>query len=160
MTASKVLSALVENKPGTLFRVVHLVRLMRLNIEGLTLGVTNSGADCRITMTLSGDDAAVEHVAKQLMKVIDILEAHTYAPEEVTARELALVKINTDKISVAQIQKNSACRIVDSSHHSVVAEVVGSAKEIDQFVERLGRSNVLDIARTGVAALPKERAPI
>ena len=39
------------------------------------------------------------------MKVIDVLEAHTYSPEEVTARELALVKINTDKISVADIQK-------------------------------------------------------
>ncbi len=71
--SSKVLSALVENKPGTLFRVVHLVRLMRLNIEGLTLGVSSGGKECRMTMTLSGDDAAVEHVAKQLMKVIDIL---------------------------------------------------------------------------------------
>jgi acetolactate synthase I/III small subunit len=131
---------------------------MRLNIEGLTLGVTNGGADCRMTMTLSGDDAAVEHVARQLMKVIDILEAHTYGPEEVTARELALVKISTDKISVSDIQKNSGCRIVDSSQHSVVAEVVGSAKDIDEFVERMGKTNVLDIARTGVAALPKERA--
>jgi len=153
-----VLSALVENKPGTLFRVVHLVRLMRLNIEGLTLGVTNGGKECRMTMTLSGDDASVEHVAKQLMKVIDILEARTYGPEEVTARELALVKINTDKISVAEIQRNSGCRIVDSSQHSVVAEVVGSVKQIDEFVERLGETNVLDIARTGAAALPKESA--
>jgi acetolactate synthase-1/3 small subunit len=154
--ASKVLSTLVENKPGTLFRVIHLVRLMRLNIEGLTLGVTNGGADCRMTMTLSGNDASVEHVAKQLMKVIDILEAHTYSPEEVTARELALVKISTDGISVVEIQQKTGCRIVDSSSHSVVAEVVGSATQIDQFVERLG-DNVLDIARTGVAALPKER---
>ena len=156
MTSSRVLSTLVENKPGTLFRVIHLVRLMRLNIEGLTLGVTNNGADCRMTMTLSGDDAAVEHVAKQLMKVIDILEARTYGPEEVTARELALVKINTDKISVSEVQRNTGCRIVDSSQHSVVAEVIGSAKQIDEFVQRLG-DNVLDIARTGVAALPKER---
>ena len=157
MRASKILSVLVENKPGTLFRVTHLVRLMRLNIEGLTLGVTNNGDDCRMTMTLSGDDVAVEHVAKQLMKVIDILEAHTYAPEEVTARELALVKISTGKISAAEIQKKTSCRIVDSSQHSVVAEVVGSAEEIDKFVQWIGSSNVLDIARTGVAALPKER---
>jgi len=156
--ASKVLSALVENKPGTLFRVVHLVRLMRLNIDGLTLGVSHGGEECRMTLTLSGDDVAVEHVAKQLMKVIDVLEARTYGPEEVTARELALVKINTDKISVAEIQRNSGCRIIDSSQHSVVAEIVGSTRQIDQFLDRLGKSNVLDIARTGVAALPKESA--
>lgn len=156
MRSSKVLSALVENKPGALFRVIHLVRLMRLNIEGLTLGVTNGGDDCRLTVTLNGDDATVEHVARQLMKVIDVLEAHTYGPEEVNSRELALIKINTDKISIAEIQRNNACRIVDSSQHSVVVEVVGSAQQIDEFVAGLGSSRVLDIARTGVAALPKE----
>jgi acetolactate synthase I/III small subunit len=154
LKASKVLSTLVENKPGTLFRVIHLVRLMRLNIEGLTLGVTNNGDDCRMTMTLNGDDATVEHVARQLMKVIDVLEARTYSPEEVTARELALVSVSTEGISLEGIQKSTGCRIVDSSPHSAVVEVVGDAKEIDKFVEHLG-SNVLDIARTGVAALPK-----
>lgn len=128
---------------------------MRLNIEGMTLGVTNGGEDCRITITLEGDDATVEHVARQLMKVVDVLEAHTYSPEQVTARELALVKIDTDKMSLADIQKLKSCRIVDSSPHSAVVEVVGSARQIDDFVTGLN-SSVLDIARTGVAALPKE----
>ena len=155
MRASKILSTLVENKPGTLFRVVHLVRLMRLNIDGMTVGVTNGGDDVRMTMTLEGDDASVEHVARQLMKVIDVLEAHTYSPDEVTARELALVRINTDKISLADIQKMQSCRIVDSSARSAVVEIVGSARQIDEFVSGLDAS-VLDIARTGVAALPKE----
>jgi len=122
------------------------------------LGVTNGGDDCRITITLDGDEAAVEHVARQLVKVIDVLEAHTYSPEQVTARELALVKVNTDKVSLTDIQKMNSCRIVDSSLHSVVVEVVGSALEIDQFVADL-KTSVLDIARTGVAALPKEEGP-
>ena len=156
MRAAKVLSVLVENKPGALFRVVHIVRLMRLNIEGLTLGVTNGGEDCRLTITVSGDEAAVEHVARQLMKVIDVLEAHTYGPDEIDSRELALVKINTDTVSLSEIQKKNSARIVDSSQHSAVVEVVGSAQQIDDFVAGLGSSNVLDIARTGVAALPKE----
>jgi acetolactate synthase I/III small subunit len=155
LRASKVLSALVENKPGALFRVVHLVRLMRLNIDGMTAGATNGGEDVRITLTLEGDDAAVEHVARQLMKVIDVLEAHTYSPEQVTARELALVRINTDKMSIADIQKMQSCRIVDSSTRSAVVEIVGSASQIDDFVSGL-KTSVLDIARTGVAALPKE----
>lgn len=155
MRSSKILSTLVENKPGTLFRVVHLVRLMRLNIDGMTVGVTNEGDDVRMTLRLEGDDAAVEHVARQLTKIIDVLEARTYAPEEVTARELALVRINTDKMSLADIQKLQSCHIIDSSARSAVVEMVGSAKEIDDFVSSL-QTSVLDIARTGVAALPKE----
>jgi acetolactate synthase I/III small subunit len=145
----------VENKPGTLFRVVHLVRLMHLNIDGMSVGVTNGGEDVRMTITLEGDDSDVEHVAKQLMKVIDVLEARTYGLQEVTARELALIRIDTHKTSLADLQKIPSCRIVDSSSRSAVVEMVGSALEIDEFIMSLGAS-VLDIARTGVTALPKE----
>ncbi len=108
-----------------------------------------------MTMTLEGDDAAVEHVARMLMKVIDVLEAHTYGPEEVTARELALVRVDTNKISLADIQKMQACRIIDSSARSAIVEIVGSASQIDEIISGL-KTSVLDIARTGVAALPRE----
>jgi len=145
----------VENKPGTLFRVVHMVRLMRLNIDGMSVGVTNGGEDVRMTMTLEGDDSDVEHVARQLIKVIDVLEARTYSLQEVTARELALVRVDTQKVSLADLQKMQSCRIVDSSARSAVVEMVGSAVEIDEFISGLG-AGVLDIARTGVTALPRE----
>ncbi len=157
MRASKILSTLVENKPGTLYKVVHLVRLMRLNIEGLTLGVTNGGNTCRMTFTIDGDDATVDHVAKQLRKVIDVLDAQTYSPGEVTTKELALVKVAASEQSRSVIRSSDVYKVVDSSPSSLVVQVVGSATEIDNFVNRLG-SEVLDIARTGVAALPREAA--
>ncbi len=157
MRASKILSTLVENKPGTLYKVVHLVRLMRLNIEGLTLGVTNGGNTCRMTFTIDGDDATVDHVAKQLRKVIDVLDAQTYSPDEVTTKELALVKVAASDQSRSVIRSSDAYKVVDSSPSSLVVQVVGSAAEIDNFVNQLG-SEVLDIARTGVAALPREAA--
>jgi acetolactate synthase-1/3 small subunit len=128
---------------------------MRLNIEGLTLGVTNGGDTCRLTLTLNGDDATVEHVSKQLMKVIDVLEAQTYSLNQVTSKELALIRVSSfeaSKIDCGRLE----CRIVDSSPHSAVLEVVGTTDEIDQFVKQLG-DLVLDIARTGTAALPKEK---
>ena len=157
MRASKILTTLVENKPGTLYKVVHLVRLMRLNIEGLTLGVTNGGNTCRMTFTIDGDDATVDHVAKQLRKVIDVLEAQTYTPAEVNTRELALVKVAATSQSKSIIDASDGCRVVDSSTKSLVVQIVGSASEIDSFVRTLG-PDVLDIARTGVAALPRESA--
>ena len=159
MRASKILTTLVENKPGTLYKVVHLVRLMRLNIEGLTLGVTNGGNTCRMTFTIDGDDATVDHVAKQLRKVIDVLEAQTYAPEQVTTKELALVKVKATDQSKSVIGRSDRSKVVDASPDSLVVQVVGSAAEIDDLVHELG-TQVLDIARTGVAALPREeRAP-
>jgi len=128
---------------------------MRLNIDGMSVGVTNGGEDVRMTLTLEGDDSDVEHVARQLVKVIDVLEARTYSPQEVTARELALIRVDTHKTSLAELQKLPSCRIVDSSPRSAVVEMVGNADEIDAFIKNLG-SGVLDIARTGITALPRE----
>jgi acetolactate synthase-1/3 small subunit len=156
LRTTKILSTLVENKPGTLFKVVHLIRLMRINIEGLALGVTNRGDTCRMIFTVDGDDATLEHIAKQLRKVIDVLEANTYSPEEVTSRELALVKIQASDRSRSVMSKFHGHKVIDSSGREIIVQVVASPAEIDDFVQRLG-SDVLDIARTGVTALPREK---
>ncbi len=155
MTALKILSVLVENKPGTLFRVTHLIRLMRLNIEGLTCGVTNGGDRSRITMTVNGDDATLDFLAKQLSKVIDVYEAQTYTPEEVTARELALVKLNLSSVSHLDDKRLQGARIVETSDRSITVEVIGTPGEIDRFIRRFDSSHILELARTGTTAVPK-----
>lgn len=155
MTALKILSVLVENKPGTLFRVTHTIRLMRLNIEGLTCGVTNGGDRSRITMTVNGDDATLDFLAKQLSKVIDVYEAQTYSPEEVTARELALVKLNLSSVSHLDDKRLQGARIVETSDRSITVEVIGTPSEIDRFIHRFDTSQILELARTGTTAVPK-----
>ncbi len=155
MTALKILSVLVENKPGTLFRVTHMIRLMRLNIEGLTCGVTNGGDRSRITMTVNGDDATLDFLAKQLSKVIDVYEAQTYTPEEVTARELALVKLNLSSVSHLDDKRLQGARIVETSDRSITVEVIGTPGEIDRFIRRFDSSHILELARTGTTAVPK-----
>ncbi len=155
MTALKILSVLVENKQGTLFRVTHMIRLMRLNIEGLTCGVTNGGDRSRITMTVNGDDATLDFLAKQLSKVIDVYEAQTYSPEEVTARELALVKLNLSSVSHLDDKRLQGARIVETSDRSITVEVIGTPSEIDRFIHRFDSSHILELARTGTTAVPK-----
>ena len=153
--ALKILSVLVENKPGTLFRVTHMIRLMRLNIEGLTCGVTNGGDRSRITMTVNGDDATLDFLAKQLSKVIDVYEAQTYSPEEVTARELALVKLNLSSVSHLDDKRLQGARIVETSDRSITVEVIGTPSEIERFIHRFDSSHILELARTGTTAVPK-----
>ena len=132
-----------------------MIRLMRLNIEGLTCGVTNGGDRSRITMTVNGDDATLDFLAKQLSKVIDVYEAQTYSPEEVTARELALVKLNLSSVSHLDDKRLQGARIVETSDRSITVEVIGTPSEIDRFIHRFDSSHILELARTGTTAVPK-----
>jgi acetolactate synthase-1/3 small subunit len=155
LTALKILSVLVENKPGALFRVTHMIRMMRLNVEGLTCAVTNGGDKSRITVTVNGDDATLDFVAKQLSKVIDVFEARTYTPQEVTAAELALIKLNPSDVPHLDDRRLEGARVVETSDQSITVEVVGTPSEIDQFIQRFKGSQILDLARTGITAVPK-----
>jgi acetolactate synthase I/III small subunit len=153
--ALKILSVLVENKPGTLFRVAHMIRLMRLNIEGLTCGVTNGGDRSRITMTVNGDDSTLDFLAKQLSKVIDVLDAKTYSPEGVTARELALIKLDATHVSHLDEEQMKGSRIVEMTDRSLTVEVIGTPTEIDRFIHRFKSPHIIELARTGTTAVPK-----
>lgn len=156
MTALKILSVLVENKPGMLFRVAHMIRLMRLNIEGLTCGVANGGDKSRLTLTVNGDDATLDFVAKQLSKVIDVLEAKTYTRDQVVARELAILKINRSRKGIGRVKLRGS-RTIESSKRSTTVEVVGTPNEVDAFLKRFDEAQVLELSRTGTTAIPRER---
>jgi acetolactate synthase-1/3 small subunit len=129
---------------------------MRLNIEGLTCGVTNGGDKSRLTMTVNGDDATLDFVAKQLSKVIDVFEAKTYTRDQVVARELAILKVNLPKNRITKAKLRGS-RTLESSKRYTTLEVVGTPLEVDSFLDRFDESQILDFSRTGTTAIPKER---
>ena len=59
-----VLVAIVINKPGVLNRVASLMRARNFNIESLAVSHTDSTDISRMTITLHGDDVAVEQAAE------------------------------------------------------------------------------------------------
>ena len=69
-----VLVAIVMNKPGVLNRVASLMRARNFNIETLAVSHTDQPEVSRMTITLRGDDVAVEQAAKQLYRLIDVLK--------------------------------------------------------------------------------------
>jgi len=57
------LVALVEDKPGVLNRVSSLMRARNFNIDSLAVSHTDREDVSRMTITLHGDDVAVEQAA-------------------------------------------------------------------------------------------------
>ena len=51
-----ILSALVEDKPGVLFRVTNLFRARNFNIESITVGSTEQADLSRMTITTKSDE--------------------------------------------------------------------------------------------------------
>jgi acetolactate synthase-1/3 small subunit len=69
-----ILSLLVENKPGILFKITHMFRSRNFNIDSISVGVTENPEFSRMTITTIGDEKQVTQIVKQLDKMIDTIE--------------------------------------------------------------------------------------
>ena len=92
-----IVSALVENKPGVLFRVTNLFRARSFNIESITVGSTEQKDLSRMTITTKSDERTLDQLVKQLRKLIDVVEVKVLDTEKTVYRELALIKMKSCK---------------------------------------------------------------
>ncbi len=155
MTQSKIISFIVENKPGVLFKVTNMIRRRCFNIDSITVGTVDHKEISKMTLTIDGDESTVEQVVKQLLKLIDVLDVNVWSPNEAMSRELALVKLSNNAKKLLNKVSDSIYRIIDTSADAFTLEVVGTPEEIDSLLERFPYSEVQEIARTGMTAVRK-----
>ncbi len=157
-TRRHVLVAIVLNKPGVLNRVSSLMRARNFNIDSLAVSHTDQPDVSRMTITLHGDDVAVEQAAKQLYRLIDVLKVQDVTAEPAIEHELALVKIRATESSRAEVLKVvelSKGRVLDLTPESVVAEVTGSETDIDNFVALVRGYGIKELVRTGAVVMAR-----
>lgn len=156
---TKVIAALVENKPGVLHSVANMFRRRNFNIESITVGPTEQEDLSRMTFTVNGDEKTLEQVVKQMSKLIDVVKVSRLEPENIVTRELALVKVNvpdnksrSDVINCVEVFRG---RVVDVSPESLTMEITGTPDKIDAFLNLMRTYGIMELARTGLTALTR-----
>jgi acetolactate synthase-1/3 small subunit len=156
---TKVISILVENKPGVLHTIANLFRRRNFNIESITVGPTQEPDTSRMTITINGDEKTVDQVVKQVAKQIDVLKVSELEPGHFVMRELALIKVNvpsskerSDIINCVGVFRG---RIIDVSTDSLTVEITGTPDKIDAFLNLMKTFGVIELARTGITALAR-----
>jgi acetolactate synthase-1/3 small subunit len=156
---TKVISVLVENKPGVLHGVSNLFRRRNFNIESITVGSSEQPDIARMTITVNGDEKIIEQVVKQLAKLIDVLKVEELEPGHFVMRELALIKVNaptpkerSDIINCVEVFRS---RVIDVSTDSLTVEITGTPDKVDAFLNLMKATGVIELARTGITALAR-----
>ena len=157
-TRRHTLIAIVLDKPGVLNRVASLMRARNFNIDSLAVSRTDQADVSRMTISLHGDDVAVEQAAKQLYRLIDVLKVQDVTAEPVVAQELALVKIratDSNRAEILKLVELSKGRVVDLAAEAVIVEVTGPEAEIDGFVALVRGYGIKEIVRTGSVVMSR-----
>jgi acetolactate synthase-1/3 small subunit len=162
-TRRHTLIAIVLDKPGVLNRVSSLMRARSFNIDSLAVSRTDQPDVSRMTITLHGDDVAVEQAAKQLYRLIDVLKVQDVTSESTIGQELALVKIRATESTRGEVLKLvelSKGRVLDVADDSIVAEVTGPESDVDTFVGLVRRYGIKELVRTGAVVMSRGSSSI
>ena len=157
---SHTLAVLVENEPGVLARVIGLFSGRGYNIDSLTVAeVDHTGHRSRITIVTRGTPAVIEQIKAQVGRIVPVHEVHDLTVEgPAVERELGLFKVagkGDKRVEALRIAEIFRANVVDSTLESFVFEMTGTPAKLDAFAELMQPLGLVDLARTGVAALSR-----
>ena len=164
-TERHTISVLVDNEAGVLARVIGLFSGRGYNIESLTVAEVDPVERLsRITIVTSGTPMIIEQIKNQLDRLVPVHKVRDLTIEGAALeRELALVKVRgtgEKRVESLRIADIFRARVVDATIESFVFEMTGSTDKLNAFIGLMRPLGLVDVARTGVAAIARGPEPI
>ena len=155
-----VIAVLVENESGVLARVIGLFSGRGYNIESLTVApVEDGGNRSRINIVTSGTPMVIEQIKALLYRLVpvhrvsDLTELGPHV-----AREMALIKVvgtGETRTEALRLADAFRARSVDTTTGSFVFELTGAPEKIETFIDLMRPLGLVEVSRTGVAAIAR-----
>ena len=154
------LAILVDNEAGVLARVIGLFSGRGYNIDSLTVAeVDHKGHLSRITIVTTGTPQVIEQIKAQLGRIVPVHEVHDLTVEGPhVERELALLKVGgkgEKRVEALRLADIFRANVVDSTLDNFTFQITGAPEKVDAFAELMRPLGLIEIARTGVAALSR-----
>ena len=154
------IAVLVDNEPGVLARVIGLFSGRGYNIESLTVAeVDRTAGLSRITIVTTGTRMIIEQIKAQLSRLVPVHKIHDLTDEgPFVEREMALIKVagkGEVRIESLRLADIFRARVVDSTTESFVFEMTGSSEKLNAFITLMEPLGLVEISRTGAAAISR-----
>lgn len=157
---SRTLSILVDNEPGVLSRIAGLFSGRGYNVDSLTVTETEHASHVsRFTIVTKGTPAVIEQIKHQLERMVPVHRVTdlTIAGEPLE-RELALVKVSgrgEKRIEALRLAEIFRAAVIDASTEHFVFEITGRTSKIEQFIQIMTGLGLVEVSRTGIAAMAR-----
>ena len=147
----------MQDEPGVLNRISSLVRRRNFNIDSIVAGRTELKGITRMTLVVDEPNKAKrKNIYNNLKRLVDVYDVVDATDEDCHIREHALVKvsINPDEIKhIDQLVAKGNCKILDDDPESMILELSGNEKIVEENIKTLKKFKVLELLRSGKMAM-------
>ena len=151
-------AVLVRNQFGVLNRVTSMFRRRRFNINCLTVSETESPEFSRITVTSAGEEGDKNQLIDQLYKLEDVCSIKEIFDKDSVSCELLLIKVKNNPETRPLVRDTAdafGAMTVDYTRDSVIMQLTGDSRRIDDFIDLMRDYTILEICRTGIVSLER-----
>ena len=143
-----------------LARVIGLFSGRGYNIDSLTVAaVDETGRQSRINIVTSGTEMVIGQIKAQLSRLVPVHRLSDLTREGPhLARELAMIKVvgtGNERAEALRIAEAFRARVIDATTGSFVFELTGATDKLDAFIALMRPLGLLEVSRTGVAAIAR-----
>jgi acetolactate synthase-1/3 small subunit len=154
------ISVVVENEAGVLARVIGLFSGRGYNIDSLTVAAVDAKRTrSRINVVTSGTEMVIEQIKAQLDRLVPVHKVADLSREGPhLARELALIKVagtGEKRMEALRLADAFRARVIDATTESFVFELTGNTDKVDAFIDLMRPVGLIEVSRTGVAAIAR-----
>ena len=154
------LSVVVDNEPGVLARVIGLFSGRGYNIDSLTVSETEHEKHLsRITVVTKGTPMVIAQIKHQLERMVPVHRVVDLTViGDAIERELVLVKVQgtgEKRVEALRLAQTFGANTIDASLSSFIFSLTGEVKEIERFIKVMASVGLVEVSRTGVAAIAR-----
>jgi len=158
------ISAFTENSPGVLHRITVLFTRRKINIESLTVSETEVTGISRFTIVVRCEPDLVAKIAKQINRIIEVVDVFASENRELLYKEIALYRVSAEtpekRLEVEEHAHRYGAQVVYARADSVVVEKTGTEDDISSLFHLLDPYGIREFVRSGrIAILHQERRP-
>jgi len=155
----RTLCVLVDNEPGVLARIAGMFSGRGYNIESLTVSETEHEKHLsRITIVTSGTASVLNQIEAQLDRLVPVHKVVNLTAKPSIERELALVKVRSKgehRMEALRLATAFGAKPVDATLDSFVFELSGPSEDVERFINLMADIGLVEVSRTGVAAIAR-----
>jgi acetolactate synthase-1/3 small subunit len=153
------ISVFTENSPGVLHRINTIFTRRSVNIESLTVSETEKKGVSRFTIVVRTTQDMVTKVAKQIDRIIEVLDTYVSENKDLIFKEIAFFRVKTDspqkRMELEELAHRYGAMATYASDSGLVIEKTGSEDEINSLYLLLEPFGIEEFIRSGRIALRK-----
>ena len=145
-----------QNRPGVLLRLTTLFTRRKINVESLTVSVTEVEGISRFTIAINSDPVTAATIGRQVERMVDVRRVFVFEERDVVHREVVLLRARISEEVQKAMQRSFPLLLeIERREDCALLQFTGPEDEVEKLLRYLEPYGLIEFVRSGRIAVSR-----